>query len=58
MSDSIDKRTLPPDNLDAEKQREQKESERYLELAKKDPHRLTEEIKKNPKTEPLLRKML
>ena len=30
MAESIDKRTLPPDNLEAEKQREQKESERYL----------------------------
>lgn len=58
MSESVDRRTLPPDNPEAEKQREQKESERYLKLARENPHTLTEEIKKNPKTEALLRKLL
>ncbi len=58
MSESIDKRTLPPDNPEAEKQREHKESDRYLKLARESPHSLTEEIKKNPKTEPLLRRIL
>lgn len=58
MSESIDRRTLPVDDPEAEKQREQKESERYLKLARENPHTLTEEIKKNPKTEPLLRKLL
>lgn len=58
MSESIDRQTLPVDNPEAEKQREQKESDRYLKLARENPHTLTEEIKKNPKTEPLLRKLL
>lgn len=58
MSESLDRRILPQDNPESEKQREQKESERYLKLARENPHTLTEEIKKNPKTEPLLRKIL
>ena len=33
-------------------------AERYLKLARESPHSLTEEIKRNPKTEPLLRKIL
>lgn len=58
MSESIDRQILPPDNPEAEKVREQKESERYLKIARENPHTLTEEIRKNPKTEPLLRKLL
>ena len=58
MSEVIDRRTSPIDNPEAEKQREQKESLAYLKIARENPHTLTEEIKKNPKTEPLLRKLL
>ncbi len=59
MSESLDRRSLPPDNPEAIKQNEsQRQSEKYLKLAQENPHTLTEEIKKNPKTEPLLRKLL
>ncbi len=59
MAESLERKYPPPDNPEAEKQKEsQKESEKYLRLAKESPHSLSEEIKKNPKTEPLLRKLL
>jgi len=59
MAESLERKYVPPDNPEAEKQKEsQKESERYLKLAKENPHSLSEEIKKNPKTELLLRKLL
>jgi hypothetical protein len=59
MSESLDSRSLPPDNPEQQKEREsQKESERYLKLARENPHAISDEIKKNPKTEPFLRKLL
>lgn len=59
MSESLDRRSLPPDNPEQQKEREsQKESERYLKLARENPHAISDEIKNNPKTEPFLRKLL
>jgi hypothetical protein len=58
MSESFDRRSSPPDNPEVLKQKEsQRESEKYLKLAQDNPHAITEEIKKNPKTEPFLRKL-
>lgn len=59
MSESLDRRSLPPDNPETLKQNEsQKQSEKYLKLARENPHAISDEIKKNPKTEPYLRKLL
>jgi hypothetical protein len=59
MSESLDRRSLPPDNPEQQKAREaQKEADRYLKLARENPHAISDEIKKNPKTEPFLRKLL
>ncbi len=58
MSESLDRRSLPPDNPETLKQNEsQKQSEKYLKLARENPHAISNEIKKNPKTEPYLRKL-
>lgn len=59
MSESLDRRLPPPDNPEQQKEWEsQRESERYLKLARENPHVISDEIKKNPKTEPFLRKLL
>lgn len=59
MSESLDRRSLPTDNPEQQKEREsQRESERYLKLARENPHAISDEIKKNPKTERFLRKLL
>ena len=58
MSQYLDRRFSPPDNPEVLKQNEsQRQSEKYLKLAQENPHAITEEIKKNPKTEPFLRKL-
>jgi len=59
MSESLDRRSLPPDNPEQQKEREsQKEADRYLKLARENPHAISDEIKNNPKTEPFLKKLL
>ena len=59
MSESLDRRSLPPDNPEQQKEREsQKEADRYLKLARENPHAISDEIKKNPNTEPFLKKLL
>ncbi len=59
MAEVLNRKYTPPDNSEGEKQQEaERKSQEYLKLAKENPHKLTEEIKKNPKTEPLLRQIL
>ena len=59
MTEVLNRKYTPPDNSEGEKQQEsERNSQEYLKLAKENPHKLTEEIKKNPQTEPLLRQIL
>jgi len=59
MAEVLNRKYTPPDNSEGERQQEaERKSQEYLKLAKENPYKLTEEIKKNPKTEPLLRQIL